>query len=85
MKTQITLTKTVLLKQNSDYACDDSFLTKTLRREMMSKLAVSILLCVLVVGIGSYIFIGNNSVKQKVVDGHTTIKDKVRSWDYVSN
>jgi hypothetical protein len=51
----------------------------------MSKLAVTILLCVLVVGIGSYIFVGSNSVKQKVIDGHTTMKDKVRSWDYVSN
>jgi hypothetical protein len=51
----------------------------------MSKLAVTILLCVLVVGIGSYIFVGSNSVKQKVLDGHNTMKDKVRSWDYVSN
>jgi hypothetical protein len=51
----------------------------------MSKLAVSILLCVLVVGVGSYIFIGSNSVKQKVIEGHNTMKDKVRSWDYVSN
>lgn len=51
----------------------------------MSKLAVTILLCVLVVGIGSYIFVGTNSVKQKVVDGHTSMKDNVRSWDYVSN
>jgi hypothetical protein len=51
----------------------------------MSKLAVSILLCVLVVGVGSYIFIGSNSVKQKVIGGHTTMKDKVRSWDYVSD
>jgi hypothetical protein len=51
----------------------------------MSKLAVSILLCILVVGIGSYIFIGSNSVKQKVLDGHNLMKDKVRSWDYVSN
>lgn len=51
----------------------------------MSKLAVTILLCVLVVGIGSYIFVGTNSVKQKVLDGHTSMKDNVRSWDYVSN
>jgi hypothetical protein len=51
----------------------------------MSKLAVTILLCVLVVGMGSYIFVGSNSVKQKVLGGHNTMKDKVRSWDYASN
>jgi len=51
----------------------------------MSKLAVTIVLCVLVLGMGCYLFIGPNSIEQKVVDGHTAMKQTVRSWDYVSN
>jgi hypothetical protein len=43
----------------------------------MSKLAALIVVCILVVGIGTFIFVGSNSVKQKVLDGHERLKSEV--------
>jgi hypothetical protein len=51
----------------------------------VSKLAVTVLLTVLVTGIGCYIFVGGQSVKQKTLDGHEKLKSTVRTWDYASN
>lgn len=48
----------------------------------MSKVAALIVICILVIGIGTFIF---NSLKQNVLDGHERLKSEVRSWDYVSN
>ena len=51
----------------------------------MGKLMVTILLSVFIIGIAVYIFIGSNGVKSKVQDGHTSITQKVRTFDYVTN
>jgi hypothetical protein len=51
----------------------------------LSKLAVSIVLMVLITGVGTYLFVGNESVKQKALDGHNKLKVTIRSWDYVAN
>ena len=51
----------------------------------MSKLVVSIVLMVLITGVGAYLFVGNASIKQKALDGHKRLKVTVRTWDYVAN
>jgi hypothetical protein len=51
----------------------------------MSKLIISIILSVFILGISVYIFSSSTGIKTKVVDGHTSVRNKIRGFDYVTN
>ncbi|HZG86141.1 hypothetical protein [Paenibacillus sp.] len=51
----------------------------------MSKLLVSLSLLVLVFGIALYIFQGGAGVNDAVREGHASVLDAARGFDYVSN
>jgi hypothetical protein len=51
----------------------------------MGKLIISIILTIFVLGIGVYIFNSNNGIKTKINDGHTSVRNTVRSFDYVTS
>jgi len=51
----------------------------------MSKLLVSLTMLVLVFGMALYIFRGGAGVTDAVRDGHASVSDAVRAFDYVSN
>ena len=51
----------------------------------MSKLLVSLALLVLVFGMAVYMFQGEAGVTDAVRDGHASVLDAVRGFDYVSN
>jgi hypothetical protein len=50
----------------------------------MSKLLVSLALVVLVFGMALYIFQGDAGVTEALEEGHTSVMNTVRSFDYVS-
>lgn len=50
----------------------------------MSKLLVSITLVVLVFGIALYIFQGGAGVTEAVEEGHASVVNAVRGFDYIS-
>ncbi|HZG74797.1 MAG TPA: hypothetical protein VEZ72_02955 [Paenibacillus sp.] len=51
----------------------------------MSKLLVSLALLVLVFGLALYVFQGGAGVTDAVRDGHDSILETVRGFDYVSD
>ncbi|MCD1257227.1 hypothetical protein B5M42_000060 [Paenibacillus athensensis] len=51
----------------------------------MSKLITIVVVCVIVLGLAVWAFNGNNGIKQTVVNGHDTMKQEIRSWDWSSN
>jgi Flp pilus assembly pilin Flp len=51
----------------------------------MSKLLVSLALLVLLFGVAVYIFGSGSGVKDAVRDGHTSVTNAVRSFDYVTD
>jgi hypothetical protein len=51
----------------------------------MSKLIISIILTIFILGIGVYIFNGSNGIKTQINNGHSNIRNTVRSFDYVTN
>ncbi|WP_309122372.1 hypothetical protein [Paenibacillus sp.] len=51
----------------------------------MSKLTVTLSLLVLIFGLAVYVFQGGAGVNDAVREGHDSILESVRSFDYVSN
>lgn len=51
----------------------------------MSKLIVSLILTIFVVGIAVFIFNSSNGIKTKVGDGHANVRNTIRGFDYVTN
>jgi hypothetical protein len=51
----------------------------------MSKLLVSLALLVLLFGVAVYIFGGSAGLNDAVRDGHASVTNAVRGFDYVTN
>ena len=51
----------------------------------MSKLIVALSLLVLIFGMAVYLFQGGAGMNEVVRDGHRSLLDSVRSFDYVSD
>jgi hypothetical protein len=51
----------------------------------MSNLLISLVLVVILFGVAVSIFQGENGVTNAVVDGHASILEQVRSFDYISD
>ncbi|WP_197479849.1 hypothetical protein [Paenibacillus swuensis] len=50
----------------------------------MDKLAVTLVMAIIVLGIGVYVFLGDEGINQELEEGHTRLQQEVRQWGYTT-
>jgi hypothetical protein len=51
-------------------------------KQFVEKLALLIITCIIVIGVCSWVFLGNNGVNKGVQDGYERMKTQARSYGY---